>query len=147
MFVGNADLTLDAKSRIFLPAKYKNELVGKIIICRGLVKNLQIFTIDGFDEYIDNITKGTTEEEESEILRFFVPLAAECEVDSQNRVCIPQNLREFAEITKKVKLVALRKRIELWDYDEWEKYDSTTSVSRVSEIINRRRTNNSNNPQ
>ena len=69
-----------------------------------------------------------TNQDARSFVRFFFAGATECEVDKQGRVNIPQNLREYANITKDVVIVGVATRAEIWDSENWNKYTTSDSL-------------------
>ena len=47
----------------------------------------------------------------------------ECEVDSQGRIVIPQNLRSYAFLEKHIVSIGVAERVEIWNKDKWEEYN------------------------
>ena len=52
--------------------------------------------------------------------RHFYSSAAECDVDKQGRLTIPQELKEYAGIEKELITVGSDKTIEVWSREHWE---------------------------
>ena len=55
----------------------------------------------------------------------------EVEEDSQGRFVLPQNLREFANITKDVVSIGVGNRVELWDESSWRNYNSESDFDKI----------------
>jgi MraZ protein len=54
--------------------------------------------------------------------RLMLSGAFEAEIDNQGRVLIPEVLRKYAHLEKKVVIVGMHNRIEIWDEKKWEEY-------------------------
>ena len=137
MFRGLNKICLDTKGRITLPVRYKESL-------SLLSSNLLICTIDQDHclllypfKYWEQIEKQimelpTLNPTSRRLQRLMVGHAAELEMDSNGRVLIPKELRNFAKLRKQVMLVGQGKKIELWKYEDWnkgrEKWLSTKDV-------------------
>ena len=137
MFRGLNKICLDTKGRITLPVRYKESL-------SLLSSNLLICTIDQDPclllypfKYWEQIEKQimelpTLNPTSRRLQRLMVGHAAELEMDSNGRVLIPKELRNFAKLRKQVMLVGQGKKIELWKYEDWnkgrEKWLSTKDV-------------------
>ena len=72
-------------------------------------------------------TLPLTNQEARAFKRFFFSGAAECEVDKQGRVNIPQSLRDYAKLQKDVVIVGLSNRAEIWNNNQWDKYNGQSS--------------------
>ena len=137
MFRGLNKICLDTKGRITLPVRYKESL-------SLLSSNLLICTIDQDHclllypfKYWEQIEKQimelpTLNPTSRRLQRLMVGHAAELEMDSNGRILIPKELRNFAKLRKQVMLVGQGKKIELWKYEDWnkgrEKWLSTKDV-------------------
>ncbi len=62
-------------------------------------------------------------------VRFFLSGAAECELDKQGRILVPQTLRDYAGIDKDVAVVGVSSRVEIWDKDKWQNYISDINAN------------------
>jgi MraZ protein len=124
-FRGVSNLSLDAKGRIVLPARYRERLLE---ICQSQM----IVTIDTEQPclLIYPLPEWELIEEKIEDLPSFIPAtrriqrmlighATEVEVDGAGRMLLPNPLREFAGLGKKVVLIGQGKKFELWDEAVW----------------------------
>jgi len=70
-------------------------------------------------------------------VRFFFSSAAECSLDNQGRILIPQPLRKYAGLEKEVILLGALKKIEIWDKKRWneEMENLTDNIDAISETI------------
>ena len=124
-FRGASNLSLDAKGRIVLPARYRERLVE---ICQSQL----IVTIDTQQPclLIYPLPEWELIEEKIEALPSFNPAtrriqrllighATEVEVDTNGRMLLANPLREYAQLGKKVVLIGQGKKFELWDEARW----------------------------
>jgi MraZ protein len=124
-FRGASNLSLDAKGRIVLPARYRERLLE---ICDSEL----IITIDTEQPclLIYPLPEWELIEEKIEALPSFNPAtrriqrllighATEVEVDGNGRMLISNPLREYAQLGKKVVLIGQGKKFELWDEAIW----------------------------
>ena len=124
MFRGLNKISLDAKGRIAIPARYKDSL-------SNLSNNLFICTIDQDHclllyplKFWNSIEKKimalpTLNSTSRRLQRLMVGHAAEIEMDSNRRILIPRELRAFAKLTKQAMLVGQGKKFEIWNYSDW----------------------------
>ena len=66
--------------------------------------------------------------------RFFVGSAVECIPDGQGRIALPQNLREYAEITDDIEVVGLGAKVELWASHKWDEFNSALTDEVIEEL-------------
>ena len=64
-----------------------------------------------------------------DFVRFFLSGAMECEIDKQGRFLISSNLRNVATLEKEVVIIGVGTRIEIWNKDKWEEYNSEENIS------------------
>jgi len=125
LFYGKHIHALDSKSRVFVPSKFREELGSSFIITKGLDTCLFAFTMAEWanvEQRMKNIS--FTDNEGRSFMRFLFAGAAECEVDKQGRILIPQDLKEYANLDKEICIVGLSNRIEIWDKNLWDKQNS-----------------------
>lgn len=133
--VGHFEHTVDAKGRLFLPAKQREKMTSKVLyLTPGLDDCLFGFTEAQWDEFLGRLsTLPLTTARQAE--RFFVGNAFEAEIDGQGRISIPANLRKRAGIEKEVTVVGLRERLEFWDTGRWNKMDDGISSEQVETVL------------
>lgn len=134
MFIGEYLHTLDPKNRLSLPAKFRRELGGAVVITRGLDHCLYVYPKKAWAKEAQSRAAhaGGTAAERG-LARLFLAGAMESEVDSAGRVLVPDHLRTFAGLTSKAVIAGVADRIEIWDEDMWRKY--TTEMERDAEAF------------
>ncbi len=123
MLVGEFQHNIDAKGRMIMPAKFRDELGEKFVITKGLDKCLFVFSQSEWEKLDQKLSEQSLSKGRK-IQRFFYGGMTECELDKQGRVLIPQTLREYSELFKDAVIVGLAKRAEIWNKDEWEKQNA-----------------------
>jgi MraZ protein len=130
MFLGDYQHTLDAKGRVSLPAKFRAEMTGKLVIAKGFERCLYVYPADKYVEFIDRLMeRDDFNPQYRKVRRFFTTGAVEGELDSAGRISLPNNLREYAGLDKDLSITGNGNRIEIWDADEWSSYCGATSES------------------
>ena len=123
MFIGEYRHTFDAKNRISLPAKFRRELGGSIVVTRGLDRCLFVYPQKGWKKEADKLARHATGNAAGRGLsRLILSGAAEADIDSTGRVLVPDYLKSFAGITSKVVVAGVSERVELWDEKAWDAY-------------------------
>lgn len=121
MFLGEYNHSIDAKGRLIVPAKFREELGDNFIVTKGLDGCLYIYPNDEWKEFEDNLSKLPMGKSDTrKIVRFFLSAATQVELDKQGRILIPGNHREFAGLFKDVVLAGVGKKIEIWSREKWE---------------------------
>lgn len=114
---GEYQHTLDAKGRLFIPAKLREELGETFHLTVSDEKCLWAYNAEGWQSFVDKIR--TMPYVDRKKMRPFFAFAAKCELDAQGRALLPQGLRDFAGLTKSVTVVGCDDHAEFWDSDEW----------------------------
>lgn len=112
--------SLDAKGRVNFPAKLRAELGERFIITRGLDNCLSVYSEEQW-QIIEAKLNALPYSKGRKIQRFFFASAVEVEPDKQGRIVIPQNLRDYAFLTKDIMIIGASSRAEVWDKDRYEK--------------------------
>ena len=146
MFQGHSVCNLDTKSRLMLPTKFrkfmKPEADNKLVLTRGLDECLLMYPLDEWEKVKSGLASyNQFNAEQRFFIRQFLSLVNEVELDSQNRILIPPQLMQFAKLKKEVMVLGLLDKMEIWDPEIKQSYDTSMSKSyeeiaeKVSEII------------
>ncbi|MCG8485078.1 MAG: division/cell wall cluster transcriptional repressor MraZ [Clostridia bacterium] len=130
MFIGEYQHSTDAKGRIIVPSRFREELGFKFILTKGLDNCLFIYPMDEWKIFEEKLKQlPLTSKDARAFVRHFFSGAVECEIDKQGRITIPQNLRDHAKIEKEVVTIGVSTRVEVWDKEEWERYNDDADLS------------------
>ena len=114
MFLGTSDHSLDAKGRVILPAKFREELGDSFYITMGFERCVQVLPVSEFDRLRDQIRLLPADKALS-LQYLLISPAVLVSPNSQGRVGIPQKLREDAGISGELTVVGMDTRVEIWD--------------------------------
>ena len=121
MFMGEYNHSVDAKGRLIVPSKFREQLGNEFVVTKGLDGCLFVFDNSEWQAFAEKLRSlPMIDKEVRQFTRFFLAGAASVEVDKQGRILIPSVLREFADITKDAVLIGVGSRIEIWSKDRWE---------------------------
>jgi len=138
MFLGEYQHSLDAKGRLTIPAKFREELGAGAIITRGLDHCLFLFPSNEWSALENKLrTLPLTKHDARQFVRFLFSGASDCELDKQGRIMLPMNLREYAGIDKDAVVIGVASRIEIWSKEKWESYVQAAeqSFDQIAESI------------
>jgi MraZ protein len=128
--------TIDAKGRLIVPSRFREELGDCFVITRGLDNCLFVYPQREW-VLIERKLKALpfTKADARAFMRFFFSGAVEVEQDRQGRVLIPSNLRDYAGIKRDVVVIGVSNRVEVWSQENWEEYtdESRLSFEQVAE--------------
>ena len=130
MLIGEYEHSLDAKGRLIMPAKLREDIGEKFIVTKGLDGCLFGFSQTEWNNFEEKLkTLPLTNKNARDFVRFFLSGAIECEIDKQGRFLIASNLREYAEMEKEVAIIGVGTRIEIWNKEKWKQYNSEENIS------------------
>ena len=130
MLIGEYEHSLDAKGRLIMPAKLREDIGEKFIITKGLDGCLFGFSQNEWNNFEEKLkTLPLTNKNARDFVRFFLSGAIECEIDKQGRFLIASNLREYANLEKEAVITGVGTRIEIWNKDKWKAYNSEENLS------------------
>ena len=128
---GTTHIALDGNGRMTVPTRYRNYLTehgnGQIVMTLdGTGPFLLLFPLPDWEQLVDDLHEKVKENDQDlrEFMRFFIGHAEEMQCDRQWRVPVSPALREAAELNRKVSLVGINRKFELWDEERWRKWRS-----------------------
>ena len=126
MFKGISNLNIDTKGRASMPQRYRNDFCiknkCKLVITADKDKCLLIYTHNNWNIIEKKLSNLPSYNKEARFIqRLVIGHATESEIDSQGRFLIPNPLREYAGIQKKIILLGQGSKFELWSETIWNK--------------------------
>ena len=134
-FRGTFDYTLDAKNRLTVPARFRAELAGGVVLAKGLERCVAVWTPAAYDEYTAAALQGLhpLSKEAQKLRRFFSANSLDTELDAAGRVMLPAFLLDHAGLGKDVVVTGSGDALEIWDRMTWATYNDALA-SDVDEI-------------
>ncbi len=130
MFIGEYEHSVDAKGRVIMPAKLREDLGENFIITKGLDGCLFAYSKKEWSNFEEKLkTLPLTNKNARDFVRFFLSGAVECEIDKQGRFLIPSNLRTYASLEKEINIIGVGTRVEIWNRESWKNYSSEENIS------------------
>ncbi len=130
-FFGEYAQVIDAKNRVFIPAKFREVLGEKIYIFQNTDKCLNVYSEEKWLDYTGKI-KSLPSSKGGMVARFVFSNSTEAKCDSQGRVIIPQNLVNYAALKKDIYVIGVGDHIEIWDK---ERRDADQSEENIADIL------------
>ena len=130
MLIGEYEHSLDAKGRLIMPAKLREDIGEKFIVTKGLDGSLFGFSQNEWNNFQEKLKSlPLTNKNARDFVRLFLSGAIECELDKQGRFLLTGNLREYAHLEKEVAIIGVGTRIEIWNREKWKQYNSDENIS------------------
>jgi MraZ protein len=126
MFLGTHTPRLDDKGRIFLPAKFRDELSEGLVVTRGQERCLNVWPSAQFRTYTQSLSKDRDANNKSDraFLRMLFAGASAETADKQGRVTLPQLLRDYAGLHRDCIVIGAYDHVEIWDAESWTAYSA-----------------------
>jgi MraZ protein len=121
MFFGEHEHTIDDKSRLTLPARFRDVLGGGVVLARGLEGQIDVYPREGWQVTVESrlAELDPLSREARDLRRFFYAGMADSELDKQGRVLIPPALARHASLSKDVVVAGVYDHLEIWDRTAW----------------------------
>jgi MraZ protein len=130
MFIGEYHHSVDQKGRVAVPAKFRASFAKGAVVARGIDNCLSVYTKEAWEVLAKKISALPVSKANTRAFsRHMLTGAMEVELDKQGRVILPDYLRSYAELDKKVVVAGVSDRLEIWDSTAWKQYRDETEKS------------------
>jgi len=121
LFLGEFEHSIDDKSRLAVPARFRPALEAGLVVTRGLDRCLVIWDAETWRNEAESIVRLDSMRADVRRYKRYALVAASATPDKLGRIVIPKVLREYAQLENEVVIVGLGDRIEVWSRAEWER--------------------------
>ncbi len=140
-FTGEYSHTIDAKGRLIVPARLRDELEdGMVMLTPWMERCIAMWSIPRWQEQIENklIAERNSDANKRRLTRTLSAAAHQDRVDSQGRITVPAHLRDFAGIDRDVAVIGAMDHAEIWDPTRWatEKASATDDFEAIARELN-----------
>lgn len=138
MFIGEYSHNLDAKGRLIIPSRFRDELHASFILTRGLDGCLTIYSLEQWNKIFEEINRlPDTKKATRAYVRVLTSNASECTLDNQGRILISNKLASSVGIKKECIVVGANDHIEIWDKETWDNYfdEASKNFEEVAENL------------
>ena len=137
MFIGEYTYSVDEKKRLAIPPKFRKMLGKKAVITRGLDQCLFLYPAGEWGILAKKLSQLPLSQADARgFARLMLTGAMEVFIDNSGRILIPDYLKEYALLKKKVVIAGVYNRIEIWDSQKWKEYKKRTEKE-VGDIAER----------
>ncbi|MBI4121696.1 MAG: division/cell wall cluster transcriptional repressor MraZ [Parcubacteria group bacterium] len=127
MFIGEYRHAVDDKFRMAVPSRFRSALKKGAVLTKGLDRCLVVYGQAEWKALTEKLAKLPISQANTRAFsRFLLSGAMDVELDKQGRMLLPDYLRQYAKLGRKVTIVGIGTRLEIWDEQEWDRYRSAT---------------------
>ncbi len=131
--MGTFEHSIDAKGRMAFPTKLREKLGVSFIVTIGLDNCLYVYSNDEWENFTERLRTLTGTK--AKAAKMLIVNATEVEPDSQGRILIPKNLREYAGLDHDVTVLGVINRAEIWDSAKFRNYSDQITGDMLSEAL------------
>jgi len=123
VFLGTYSPRLDEKGRLFLPAKFRDELAAGLVVTKGQERCLYVFALEEFVRLTERLREAPMSVKVARDYSRVLFASAHDEVpDKQGRLTLPAPLRDYAGLSRDCVVIGANTRVEIWDAAAWQDY-------------------------
>ena len=130
---GTYEHSVDAKGRLFIPAKLREELGETFYLAMGVDTCLAIYPQESWDRFTAKFSSLPVSK--SKAMRSLFANAVKCVPDSQGRIVIPQRLRTYADLGKDVVIIGVHDRAEIWSAERWNAEEEEMTPENMAALM------------
>ncbi len=125
-FKGTYYHTLDSKSRMVVPAAFREDLGQTFVIMKSPPgeKCLSLYPLSEWQKIKEELDALPASEQNRKYYRWFFARIDDGSMDPQNRVNLKEQFRSFAGIEKNIAILGSGRKIEIWDEETWRNLNS-----------------------
>ena len=137
MFIGEYTYSIDEKKRLAVPTKFRQLLGKRAVITRGIDQCLFLYPAKEWGNLAEKLSKLPLSQADARgFARLMLTGAMEVSLDNLGRILVPDYLKNYAGLKKKVVIAGVYNRIEIWDERKWKGYKEKTEKE-VGDIAER----------
>lgn len=136
MFMGEYNHTIDAKGRLIVPSKFREQLGENFVVTKGLDGCLFVYDEIEWAKLNEKLNKLPLNNRNARTLsrHFLASCMDDCEFDKQGRILLSNPLREYAKLDKDVVLVGVGSRIEIWSKESWDAANEDLNIDDIASM-------------
>ena len=127
---GQYQHSIDAKGRVFIPAKLREELGETFYVTMGMDSCLSVYSDASWAKFTEKFE--SLPYTKTKAMRPLFANAAKCEPDSQGRILLPQKLRAYAGLDKDVVIIGVHNRAEIWSAARWNSEEEEMTPEKMA---------------
>ena len=125
MFLGRYAHALDAKGRLAIPARFREDLAEGVVLTRGIDRCLSLYPMAAWLPLAERVsTLPITDPDARNFRRMVFAEAINLDLDGQGRILVPPELRRYAGLERDAVVVGVHTSVEIWSPDRWDAVDA-----------------------
>lgn len=130
VFLGSHNHNLDTKGRLAIPAKFRDELAGGLVLTRGFDRCIALYPMAAWETLAQRINElSIADTDVRQFRRMVFSEAVDVPLDSQGRILVPAPLRTFAGIEREVVVIGVHSSVEIWSPSRWTETSGALDTS------------------
>lgn len=135
IFRGAYEHTLDARSRLAIPARYREAFRDGAVVVQGPEGCVEVYTVEGYERISEFVVGEPAHRQRGRRLRRgFFARSWDAELDRQGRILIPAPLRQWADLAGIVIIAGRRECLEVWSPQRWQQEMQGIAAAYESEL-------------
>ena len=123
MFLGTYEPKLDDKGRVILPARFREDMEGGIVLTRGQEHYIYAFPAQEFEQMTVELRRAPLSSKQArDYVRVLLSGAYKEVPDKQGRITLPPDLRKYAGLDRELTVIGAGSRAEIWNSQAWNDY-------------------------
>lgn len=123
MFLGTYEPKLDDKGRVILPARFREDMEGGIVLTRGQEHCIYAFPAQEFERMTVELRRAPLSSKQArDYIRVLLSGAYKEVPDKQGRITLPPDLRKYAGLDRELTVIGAGSRAEIWNSQAWNDY-------------------------
>ena len=123
MFLGTYEPKLDDKGRVILPARFREDMEGGIVLTRGQEHCIYAFPAQDFEQMTVELRRAPLSSKQArDYVRVLLSGAYKEVPDKQGRITLPPDLRKYAGLDRELTVIGAGSRAEIWNSQAWNDY-------------------------
>ena len=142
MFLGRYAHSLDAKGRLAIPARFRDELAAGLVLTRGIDRCLSLYPMAAWLPLAERVSAlPLTDPDARNFRRMVFAEAVNLDLDGQGRILVPEELRRYGGLEREAVVVGVHTSVEIWSVERWEAVnaqmdeDGTAIAERLAALI------------
>ena len=123
MFLGTYEPKLDDKGRVILPARFREDMEGGIVLTRGQEHCIYAFPAQEFEQMTVELRRAPLSSKQArDYVRVLLSGAYKEVPDKQGRITLPPDRRKYAGLDRELTVIGAGSRAEIWNSQAWNDY-------------------------